>query len=253
MLQIHNPLPPPLLTGAPLFIAALRNLPRPHLLPDVPEGGLVAFVTSEKNDLNVSYVGVGKVAAEAGVKGAVQRRIRKLNEDLDVEEGKFCDILCILNDQYVHPVLYPCAKTSLWESGSKLVLPTFTLPQPVHPLVAAPEAGPSRPRTPDLSEKVAQVSISDKPSLSSSDISTLLNVALLQVLAIDPPTFPIPASQLYSSYILPNRPAYIPKDQREDVVIAKSEWKKLAKWMKEVNKDGVIKIKESKGEITVQS
>jgi len=36
------------------------------------------------------------------------------------------------------------------------------------------------------------------------------------------------------------------------VVIGKSEWKKLAKWMKEASKDGLLKIKESKGEVTVQ-
>lgn len=36
------------------------------------------------------------------------------------------------------------------------------------------------------------------------------------------------------------------------MVIAKSEWKKLAKWMKEASKEGLIKIKDSKGEITVQ-
>lgn len=35
------------------------------------------------------------------------------------------------------------------------------------------------------------------------------------------------------------------------MVIGKSEWKKLAKWMKEVSKDGLVKIKESKGEVTV--
>lgn len=34
-------------------------------------------------------------------------------------------------------------------------------------------------------------------------------------------------------------------------MIARSEWKKLAKWMKDAAKDGVIKIKDSKGEVTV--
>jgi translation initiation factor 2D len=61
----------------------------------------------------------------------------------------------------------------------------------------------------------------------------------------------MPASSLYSAHILPSRPAYIPREQRDDVVIAKSEWKKLAKWMKEVAKEGLIKIKETKGEINV--
>jgi len=96
---------------------------------------------------------------------------------------------------------------------------------------------------------------SESIPLSPTEISTLLNLALLQALssdAIASLSFPVPASQLYSGHILPNRPAYIPRHQRENVVIAKSEWKKLGKWMKEASKDGLIKIKEVKGEAMVQ-
>lgn len=99
ILQLHYPLPPPILTGAPLFVPALRNLSTPYLLPDVPEHGLVAFAISKDNGREVSYVGVGRVAAKGGVRGAVERRIQKLKADKDVEEGKFCDILCIIDDQ----------------------------------------------------------------------------------------------------------------------------------------------------------
>jgi translation initiation factor 2D len=88
--------------------------------------------------------------------------------------------------------------------------------------------------------------------LSPSEISTLLGLALIQALSeIEPSALPMPASLLYSAHVLPNRPAYIPKAHREDVVIGKSEWKKLTKWMKEASKDGLVKIKESKGEVTV--
>jgi len=82
-----------------------------------------------------------------------------------------------------------------------------------------------------------------------------LTLALLQALSSDAVaslSFPIPASQLYSGHILPNRPAFIPKHQRDDVVIGKSEWKKLGKWMKEASKDGLLKIKEVKGEAVIQ-
>ena len=98
ILQLHHPLPPPILTGAPLFVPALRNLSRPHLLPDVPKGGLVAFVTSLDNGLEVSFVGVGRVVAEGGTRGAVERRLQKLRADADTDEGKFCEVLCILDD-----------------------------------------------------------------------------------------------------------------------------------------------------------
>lgn len=156
------------------------------------------------------------------------------------------------------------AENSLWDLGSKPTLPVFSLPQPLRPLAPPPqtEAGPSRPRTPvtQATDSLEQLSVNPnetKPSatLTASDISTLLSLALLQVLSAETsplPNFPIPSSQLYSAHVLPSRPAYIPKDQREDVVIGKSEWKKLAKWMKEAGKDGLLKIKESKGEVTVQ-
>ena len=99
ILQIYHPLPPPLFTGAPLFLPAVRNLQQPHLTPDVPEGGLVAFVVSEDNDREVRYVGAGRVVARGGVKGAVERRTQNLKDGRDVDEGKFCDILYMINDQ----------------------------------------------------------------------------------------------------------------------------------------------------------
>ena len=98
ILQLHYPLPPPLLTGAPLFIPALRNLRTPHLLPDVPEGGLVAFVTSESGE-EVRYVGVGRVVAKGGMRGARERRVSKLGKGAEEDEGRFCEVLCIIGDQ----------------------------------------------------------------------------------------------------------------------------------------------------------
>lgn len=125
------------------------------------------------------------------------------------------------------------------------------------------DPGPSRPRTPpvlpaieDLDIASVQAPTEDVPSASTilsldpSEISTLLSLSLLQSLQ-EPLSFPMPASLLYSAHILPNRPAYIPKEQREHVVIAKSEWKKLAKWMKEAAKEGTLRVKETKGEMVV--
>ena len=98
-IQIYNPIPPPLFTGAPLFLPAVRNLNNPHLLPDVLEGNLVAFVTSEDNGNEVRYVGLGLVVAANGVRGAVDRRRRNRQEGRDVEEGKFCEVVYMINDQ----------------------------------------------------------------------------------------------------------------------------------------------------------
>lgn len=98
ILKLHHPLPPPLLAGAPLFIGAVRDLPRPHLLPDIPEGGLVAFVIAPQGDESnqVQYAGVGKLVSPGGMKGAWERRGRAKVGD---EEGVFCEILCIIGDQ----------------------------------------------------------------------------------------------------------------------------------------------------------
>lgn len=99
VLQLHHPLPPPVLTGAPLFLPAVRHLPRPHLLPDVPEGAVVAFAISSAGDESVEYVGVGKVVSRGGLRGARDRLMKHRNEGVDVDEGKFCDVMCISGDQ----------------------------------------------------------------------------------------------------------------------------------------------------------
>lgn len=98
-----------------------------------------------------------------------------------------------------------------------------------------------------------KVNMGDGPTaLTPAEVSTLLSVALYHALSsLSSSDFPMPASTLYSAHILPHRPAYIPKEKRDTVVIAKSEWKKLAKWMKEASKDKLLTTKESKGEVTV--
>ncbi|OCF31922.1 translation initiation factor 2D [Kwoniella heveanensis BCC8398] len=272
ILQLHHPVPPPILTGAPLFIPAVRNLSKPHLLPDLKEGDLVAFVTSSNNQIeDVRYIGVGRITAKGGMEGALERRIENLKEGGEREEGKFCDIMCIVDDH-------------LWDLGSKPALPAFRLPLPQKALAAPPtdstaqaqpsQPGPSRAPSPPAVETLSltesntaplsssasgaataeQVPVPTISSLSSSEISTLLSIALLQSLkSLQPSSFPMPASLLYSNYVLPSRPAYIPKENREEVVIGKSDWKKLAKWMKEVSKQGLLKTKETKGEVVVQS
>lgn len=109
IIELHNPIPPPILTGAPLFIAAVRHLREPWLLPDVPSGSLVAFTTFQssfpssdsKTVEEVRYIGIGRVVAEGGMRGAVERRRQVLDEGVDRDEGRFCDILCIIGDQYV--------------------------------------------------------------------------------------------------------------------------------------------------------
>lgn len=99
IVELHHPLPPPILTGAPLFIAAVKHLRKPWLLPDVPKDGIVAFTLATSGGDPVSYVGVGRVVSEGGIRGAVERRAEVMKTGEDKDEGKFCDILCIIGDQ----------------------------------------------------------------------------------------------------------------------------------------------------------
>lgn len=154
------------------------------------------------------------------------------------------------------------ADLSLWEMGSKPPLRLFPLPAPKQPLVPPPQSEAPAPSTgsddavAEVTDGVEELQVNAPADtgapLSPAEISTLLSAALLQTLStLNPSTLPLPSSQFYSAHILPSRPAYIPAAKRDDVVIGRSEWKKLAKWMKEASKDGLIKIKESKGEVVV--
>lgn len=59
----------------------------------------MAFTTVSEGGGGVAYVGVGRVVSEGGMRGAVERREKILQEGVDRDEGKFCDIMCIIGDQ----------------------------------------------------------------------------------------------------------------------------------------------------------
>lgn len=98
VLQLHHPLPPPLFTGAPLFLPAVRNMAKPWLLPDVGEGDIVGLVSDTEGNGKVSFVGVARVVARGGLRDQLERLLRHRAEGVDRDEGKFADILCIIND-----------------------------------------------------------------------------------------------------------------------------------------------------------
>ncbi|KAF9213651.1 hypothetical protein BGZ59_005024 [Podila verticillata] len=88
-------------------------------------------------------------------------------------------------------------------------------------------------------------------ALSTAEVDQALSEALLQVLkfkiteANSKELLPMNASTLYSSYVLPNRS----RGRAAEADIKKSSWKKLAKWLKAVEKQDQIKCKEIKGEL----
>lgn len=98
VLELPYPLPPPLLSGAALFLPAVRHLHKPWRLPKVAAGAVVTFV-APVSDAGVSYVGVGRVVATDGLEGALERLVKHRTEGVERDEGKFADILCIVDDQ----------------------------------------------------------------------------------------------------------------------------------------------------------
>ncbi|KAI8606610.1 hypothetical protein EDD21DRAFT_400249 [Dissophora ornata] len=91
--------------------------------------------------------------------------------------------------------------------------------------------------------------------LSTDEVDKYLQEALLQVLkfkiteATSKELLPLNASTLYSSYVLPNRAP----GRAAEADIKKSSWKKMAKWLKAVEKQDLIKCKEIKGELVLHS
>ncbi|CAO3615572.1 unnamed protein product [Cunninghamella echinulata] len=90
---------------------------------------------------------------------------------------------------------------------------------------------------------------------TTSEIDELLKKSLYQGLLFKltkekaTSILPISASSLYTAYILPSRP----RDGGMEVDIKKSSWKKLQKFLKVMEKSGLLKVKEQRGESSVTS
>ncbi|KAI5453409.1 hypothetical protein NCC49_005888 [Naganishia albida] len=277
LIPLHSPPPPPFLnTGAPLFIPAIHFLSKAWLLPNVEENAIIAYFIPDEpsqsaNDggANVQgkIIGIGKMVARGGLAGAYARWLaaRKTEQSKvsgGVQDvGRVCDTINIVGD-------------TLWEMGDECDLRSIPYPRPSVPLVPPPQSAQQAQESisqvseatagrqaesqglPEIEGPTSNLSISNNGSsstLSVSQIDAYLDSALHQALAqIGTSGTPISASSLYSAHVLPCRPASIPVEQREDVVIGKSSWKKLAKWIKVVEKEGLVKAKEGRGgEITI--
>jgi len=107
-----------------------------------------------------------------------------------------------------------------------------------------PEPGPSQP--PEESPT---------PELTPEEVDALLRQTLLyyihNTLASTPSPLPLPASTLYSDGILPSRPFNHPA--LNQINIKSSSYKKLKPFLKAVEKDGILKLKEMGGDLVVVS
>ena len=109
---------------------------------------------------------------------------------------------------------------------------------------SVPEPGPSKPPE--------EFPI---PQLTSQEVDNLLRQCLLYYIhtsfASAPPSLPLPASTLYSDGILPSRPFNHPA--LPQINIKSSSYKKLKPFLKAVEKDGILKLKEMGGDLVIVS
>ncbi|KAJ2630922.1 hypothetical protein H4R22_002330 [Coemansia sp. RSA 1290] len=152
-------------------------------------------------------------------------------------------------------------KDCLWDAGSKQELPEIPVETPVSEEAnskqqdeeAAAENFSLSAAVPEENSKALATASNDTPDISPSEMDDLLLMALKQVIAttLDQKhasnLLPISASLLYSTYMIPNAPYGF------DLDIKKSNYKKLVKFLKAVEKQGLLKLKDIRGELHVKS
>ncbi|KAI8818919.1 uncharacterized protein EV422DRAFT_535905 [Fimicolochytrium jonesii] len=98
---------------------------------------------------------------------------------------------------------------------------------------------------PNHTEAADEDDTSSIPQLTPAEMDTLLSTALLtalKTLPTDSKTLPMPSSILYANHIMPSRPRGTHLD------IKQSSYKKVGKFLKAMEKRGLIKLKERGGE-----
>ncbi|KDE03135.1 hypothetical protein MVLG_06358 [Microbotryum lychnidis-dioicae p1A1 Lamole] len=142
----------------------------------------------------------------------------------------------------------------LWNSGSKESVVGATSPSWPHGSAGtAKDKGQEVPLR-QMQDLSVQPKAGERAELAPADVDVVLLQALLlsirQTLSKPTAPFPLPASSLYSSHILPHRPASPP---HSTVEIKKSSHKKLSAFVKFAVKAGYVVSKEVKGELMIMS
>ncbi|GAA6036264.1 hypothetical protein JCM8097_006866 [Rhodosporidiobolus ruineniae] len=233
-----------LVSGSALFLSGVspRTL---RALPDsAREGDLVAVTVYDEDRDGQKIVAVGTLAADKAT-------LIKLQQQGGTGKGAAVHTLHARGD-------------FLWQSGSGVEASPMDVSTSSPPTAEAPSA--TNP-TDTLSSTLASTSLSRDPSadspptpapIPSADLTPaqvdtiLLNALLLSIRTVlssssASSSFPLPASSLYSQYILPYRPASLSAEQRKAAEIKKSGWKSLGKFVKEVSGGGGKKGKDKAG------
>ncbi|KAI7867020.1 hypothetical protein BDF14DRAFT_1882133 [Spinellus fusiger] len=118
---------------------------------------------------------------------------------------------------------------------------------------SVPQVKDSQQRPAPQINKEQDTTTNQQQTLSAQETDVLLKRALLQAFQfkITPERtsdlLPMLSSTLYASYILPCRP------QATEVDIKKSSYKKVQKFLKSMEKEGLLKLKEQRGETMLSS
>ncbi|TDL26969.1 hypothetical protein BD410DRAFT_783083 [Rickenella mellea] len=124
----------------------------------------------------------------------------------------------------------------------------------VHDVVGE-EATPPPPSTAPSETTAESEEAPSLPPLSPDETSTLLRLSLIHAIHthlshLPPTSFPIPSSTLYTTYILPSRPSHLPlptSTPPTEIDIKHSSHKSLTGFLRQMDKEGLVKIKEVKG------
>jgi translation initiation factor 2D len=91
--------------------------------------------------------------------------------------------------------------------------------------------------------------------MNDSEVSDILRTSLIHAIttslsSLPPSSFPMPSTTLYSSHILPSRPAFCQKSPTP-VDIKHSTHKSLTAFLRLCEKEGLLKLKEMKPDVVV--
>ncbi|KAF8713244.1 Translation initiation factor SUI1, partial [Rhizoctonia solani] len=236
------PLNPPRTGGADLMIPGV--VPSP-IIPSLAQGQLVSITQYRSTTPLV----VGSMAVNGS----------ELRDD-DDQKGKAVITLHATGD-------------ALWALGSKQEPPEGNQPEAAAPTTDSMDGMTKAVEDVKLDGEIEQDGASTQAVTServpsaqdSAEIEILLRSTTLYALArVDASALPLPASTFYSSHILPSRPARptLPQSNETDepidpktllshLDIKHTSHKKLAPFLKGFEKDGILKLKDVRGELLI--
>ncbi|KAI8340097.1 hypothetical protein BC941DRAFT_419368 [Chlamydoabsidia padenii] len=229
-----------LMDGADLMIPGLVNGPD-GTIPQLNKGDLVAIsIRGYKYPLAVGTMATpsSSIKVRSGMKGKAVIILHVYNDFLWAMGDKSGppDLKDISDDEYIED-------SDDDEQQEPTVLTPTTAADDTEPTkLDEPVTAPSTEETQGMNYTTTEIDDLLKQSLYQGLLFKLTPEKMTSIL-------PISVSSLYTAYILPSRPRH----GGLEVDIKKSSWKKVQKFLKTMEKAGLLKLKEQRGETTVSS